>query len=146
MQIYLDRVQNIQAFSKTSELIFDLLDFSEGSKLEAQSILYRLHEFMKTLRPELVFLLETQYVDKDYRDIYYHYYSSKLQPFRRNCVRLSLFEPIFNNADEFFEVKQEVFQDGKGGLGRNSLGNVHQPFEQFCARDVEFHIVWFLII
>ena len=28
----------------------------------------------------------------------------------------------------------------------NSLGNVHQPFEQFCARDVEFHIVWFLII
>ena len=57
--IYLDRVQNIQAFSKTSELIFDLLDFSEGSKSEAQSILYRLHEFMKNLRPELVFLLET---------------------------------------------------------------------------------------
>ena len=124
MQIYLDRVQNIQAFSKTSELIFDLLDFSEGSKSEAQSILYRLHEFMKTLRPELVFLLETQYVDKDYRDIYYHYYSSKLQPFRRNCVRLSLFEPIFNNADEYFEVKQEVLNEAfRGYLVLRPLAN-----------------------
>lgn len=36
--------------------------------------------------------IETNYVDKIYRDSYYQYYASKASEFPRNCIRLSFFE------------------------------------------------------
>jgi hypothetical protein len=36
--------------------------------------------------------VESQYVDKLYRDAYYNYYSSKLNSYRRDCIRLSFFD------------------------------------------------------
>ncbi len=49
--------------------------------------------FFLTLREDLTVIVETDYVDKVYRDSYYNYFSTKLKDYQRNCIRVSLFEP-----------------------------------------------------
>lgn len=51
------------------------------------------------LKDSCYILAETAYVDKVYRDSYYHYYSSKLGRYRRDCIRLSIFEGEINDSD-----------------------------------------------
>ena len=48
-----------------------------------------------------VALIETPYVDKVYRDSYYHYFSSKLNKYSRNCIRVSLFDG---------DIREEMFR------------------------------------
>ena len=45
---------------------------------------------------------ETNYVDKVYRDSYYNYYSTKLANYKKNCIKVS----IFNG-----EVKPDDFRN-----------------------------------
>jgi hypothetical protein len=71
--------------------------------------------FLKDVKPDCYIGIESQYVDKLYRDIYYHYYSSKLYPYRRDCIRLSFFSAKINAAD-FHSEK------GKRKLQKNYLG------------------------
>jgi hypothetical protein len=51
------------------------------------------------LKPECYILAETNYIDKVYRDSYYHYYSSKLSKYKRDCFRLSIFEGEIDDND-----------------------------------------------
>src|SRR5487761_469832 len=37
-------------------------------------------------------LIERNYIDKDYRSTYYHFYSKKGQTYRADCVRLHFFD------------------------------------------------------
>ncbi|MBU1718207.1 MAG: hypothetical protein KKA07_03950, partial [Bacteroidetes bacterium] len=57
--------------------------------------------------------IETPYVDKVYRDSYYHYFSSKLHKYDRNCIRVSFFEGEITMADfrnqEGIEALQKKF-------------------------------------
>jgi hypothetical protein len=47
------------------------------------------------LKDSCYLVAESPYVDKVYRDSYYHYYSSKQNKYDRDCIRLSIFdEPI----------------------------------------------------
>jgi hypothetical protein len=55
-------------------------------------------------------LAETNYVDKVYRDSYYHYYSSKLHKYKRDSVRLSFFEEKISDTDFFDENQHSVLQ------------------------------------
>lgn len=48
-----------------------------------------LTKFLGELRPELRMIVETDYVDKVYRDSYYSYFSTKLKEYGRNCLRIS---------------------------------------------------------
>ena len=41
-------------------------------------------------------LIELDYVDKDYRSTYYHFYAKKGRPYRSDCVRLHLFDEMVN--------------------------------------------------
>jgi hypothetical protein len=50
-----------------------------------------LKKYLKHLKTDNYVLVEHPYVDKVYRDSYYHYYSSKNQEYHRDCVRLSFF-------------------------------------------------------
>ncbi|MBK9515089.1 MAG: hypothetical protein IPO05_16010 [Flavobacteriales bacterium] len=43
------------------------------------------------LRDDCWLLVETEYIDKVYRDSYYRYYSSKTKDQPRNCLRVSVF-------------------------------------------------------
>lgn len=69
--------------------------FADGLALEAKP-------HFDNLVDTCYLLAETGYVDKVYRDSYYNYYSSKLVPYKRDCVRISLFDG---------EVKPEDFSN-----------------------------------
>lgn len=62
-------------------------------KKDEQLVKYmdRLRAHLNVLRPELMMVVETEYVDAVFRDTYYNYFSTKLKPYYRNCVRLSFF-------------------------------------------------------
>lgn len=61
-------------------------------------------------------LAETNYVDKVYRDSYYHYYSSKLPKYERDCVRLSFFEDKITHTDFFDETQYISLQQKYRGF------------------------------
>jgi len=55
---------------------------------------------------------ETSYVDKVYRDSYYHYYASKLGQYKRDSIRLSIFdgeikETDFRQASKIKELQEK---------------------------------------
>lgn len=88
-------------------------------------------DFLKELRPELMMVVETDYVDKVYRDSYYSYFSTKLKEYGRNCLRVSFFEPVFKNKTEFFSLTRDDAQSAYRGflvvrplakcIGRNAI-------------------------
>jgi len=59
----------------------------------------KLSAFLGTVKPNLFVCIEYPYVDKIYRDEYYHYYSSKLISYPRNCIRLSFFDQPILESD-----------------------------------------------
>ena len=90
-----------------------------------------LSQFLGEMRPELKMIVETDYVDKVYRDSYYSYFSTKLKEYGRNCLRISFFEPSFSSKDEFFLLSNDQVQDSYRGflvvrplakcIGRNAI-------------------------
>jgi hypothetical protein len=93
----------IAPINQSTELVKQLLieEFSIDEKFAIQlSNIYKQH--FDELSDTCFLLAETNYVDKVYRDSYYTYYSSKLVPYKRDCVRISIFEG---------EVKEEYFTD-----------------------------------
>jgi hypothetical protein len=56
------------------------------------------------LKDHVFLVAEAPYVDKVYRDSFYHYFSSKLFEYKRNCVRISLFNEKVG-PDDFKEQK-----------------------------------------
>lgn len=61
-------------------------------------------------------LAETNYVDKVYRDSYYHYYSSKLLKYKRDSVRLSFFEEVITDSDFFDGTQHDTLQQKYRGF------------------------------
>ena len=90
-----------------------------------------LAEFLNELRPELKMVIETDYVDKVYRDSYYAYFSTKLKNYGRNCIRISFFDNVFNTKEEFLRLTNQKVQDAYRGflvvrplakcIGRNAI-------------------------
>ncbi len=48
--------------------------------------------YISHFRDDIFGMIEFPYVDKVYRDSYYHYYASKNQEYKRDCIRISFFE------------------------------------------------------
>ncbi|HSH65332.1 MAG TPA: hypothetical protein VLB84_05910 [Bacteroidia bacterium] len=66
-------------------------EFSIDSKFADQIAKVTVRHFDNLL--DTCFLLaETSYTDKVYRDSYYSYYSKKLVPYKKDCVRISIFD------------------------------------------------------
>jgi hypothetical protein len=73
------------------------------SDLQANQIIEKvLTPYLSELREDLYCIIEYPYVDKMFRDTFYHYYSSKLELIPRNSIRISFFD---------IEIKKEDFQD-----------------------------------
>ena len=91
----------------------------------------KIKEQLCTLRPELMMVVETEYVDAVYRDSYYSYFATKLKSYRRFCVRLSFFEKKFTTIDEFLSLSETEIREGYLGflilrplgqcIGRNAI-------------------------
>src|SRR3989344_4403487 len=93
----------IASISDGEKLITDLLisEF-EVKDISAKNLyLTRVKPHLAQLKDTCFLLAETFYIDKVYRDSYYHYYSSKLNKYKRDCVRLSIFDG---------EIKPEDFR------------------------------------
>lgn len=57
---------------------------------------------------EVTAIVETDYVDKQYRDSYYAYYSQKYSDYRRNCVRVAFFEGALNIQQFISKPNEEI--------------------------------------
>lgn len=86
------------------DLIIDLLqsDFMID-KNKAELLFDRIiNPHMERIRPNCFIVAESPYIDKVYRDSYYNYYSSKLSQYKRDTIRISIFDE---------EVIHEDFRD-----------------------------------
>jgi hypothetical protein len=71
-----------------------------------------LGEFLLTMKDHLYVVIDSPYVDKLYRDAYYNYYSSKLNKYYRDCIRLSFFnKEVFPVEFKPFEQDVEARKD-----------------------------------
>ena len=89
------------------ELIVKLLKEEFGINDNTSIMLYdnvKMH--FDKLKDNIYLLAETNYVDKVYRDSYYHYYSSKMIKYKRDCIRISFFDGKVSEAD--FQDKVQI--------------------------------------
>lgn len=72
-----------------------------NNKKTISNTINAINQFVDELKDELKFLIEYPYVDRMYRDSYYHYFSSKTITYSRNCIRISLFKSEINEDNQF---------------------------------------------
>lgn len=79
-----------------------------GLDITLAKIVYKqsLENRIQRLKDNIYFFIEIPYVDKVYRDSYYHYFSSKLGNYKKDCMRLSLFEDAISLDD--FTTEESV--------------------------------------
>ena len=92
----------------------------------------RILQFLLPFKEDLTVIAETDYIDKTYRDLYYHFYSTKLRHFEKNCVRLSfctnvIDETITYSAEDIQRIKDNYLGFvvlrplGTSCIGRNVI-------------------------
>ena len=85
---------------------------------------------MTPLKKGLNYLVEYPYVDRVYRDSYYYYFSSKLEKYERDCIRVSLFEGPITKSDFYSTGK-------KNKLNKQFLGFVViRPLNKCIGRNI----------
>lgn len=81
---------------KWKTFILDNLGLAYREGVELDSLYSGIKKALDSLNDNLWVVIETDYVDKDYRDCYYHFYATKLKDYGRNCIRLSFFDNGFD--------------------------------------------------
>ena len=91
------------------------------------------YRYMANLKDdELSYLIEYPYTDKVYRNSFYHYYASKLYAYKRDCIRVSIFQKGIEQAHFRDDAKSDLLSKSFLGffiirpltpalLGRNAL-------------------------
>lgn len=101
MEAYISSVDEIIAGGTVIDTIYDSLRFVMDDPFSKTMLHEKLKSNLETLRSDLKVIIETEYVDKVYRDSYYRFFSTKMKGYNRNCVRLSFFEPGFDSIKDF---------------------------------------------
>lgn len=102
----------IEPISKVNELIAELLinEFNIN-ELDVQNYFEKvIKTHFENLKENIYLLAETNYVDRVYRDSYYHYYSSKQIKYNRDSIRISLFENKIDASDFWAIDKHDDLQ------------------------------------
>lgn len=102
------------------------------SNIDYANICKKISDFLKELRNDLFIVIETEYVDKDYRDAYYRLYATKFKEHPRNCIRLSFFESKLESLISDFSKVTDFDTIEKGYLGFLIL----RPLKQCIGRNV----------
>lgn len=109
---YIEAVSNIEdLLVKLMKEEFDLDEIYSKEIYQKQC-----KKYFDKFNDNIYVLAENNYVDKVYRDSFYNYYSSKLKPYKRNCIRLSLFENVIDFNDFWDEEKYETLQNNYRGF------------------------------
>lgn len=97
-------------------------------------VLRKIQWFLDSFRDNLCTVVETEYVDKDYRDAYYKLYSTKLRDYERNCLRISFFreevQPLLESIVTSTDSDLEQLRNGFLGFV------VLRPLNQCIGRNV----------
>ncbi|MEI9806459.1 MAG: hypothetical protein WDO16_00540 [Bacteroidota bacterium] len=95
------------------EMICDLLENSFQISAADTEFSYRtwIKPHFERLQDDCWLLAETPYVDRVYRDSYYHYYSSKHASYLRDCIRISIFQGEIQSDDFRRNDKRKDIQD-----------------------------------
>ena len=101
MDAYITTIDEIINGTLVIDVIYDNLHFSINDVQSKNLLRDSLIENLSSMRNDLKVIIETEYVDKVYRDSYYRFFSTKLKDYNKNCVRLSFFEPNFNSIQDF---------------------------------------------
>jgi hypothetical protein len=102
-------------FNKNDDLreLFDILIDRYSDYLREP---LRLREIISSFRDDdITMLVEDEYVDRQYRDSYYNYFSQKYGEYRRNCIRLAFFEGT---------IEQDDFEDYEFDIQKKFIGIV----------------------
>lgn len=104
----------LEPIAKGAELVKKLLQEEFGVNDMNSQILYDncVKKHFEKFKDTTYLLAESSYVDKVYRDSYYQYYSSKLSKYKRDCIRISIFEgeileTDFWNVDKYLELQDK---------------------------------------
>lgn len=100
MELYISTIKEFLRGGKVVDTLIDNLHLIHDNPDSRKYVFNRIASFLVTLRDDLTILVETEYVDKVYRDSYYTLYSTKLREYSRNCVRISFFTSAFNENTE----------------------------------------------
>lgn len=97
------------------------LYFQEPERLKEIINLFRLKE-----SAFVTLVIESDYVDRQYRDSYYSYFSQKYSDFERNCIRLAFFEGEWAYTDFMSDISKirEEFFIGTVVLRPLNVGNI----------------------
>jgi hypothetical protein len=88
-----------EAVEAILEKIDDFFLTDVDDKFVSPEIENEIARLIDELRDDLFCVIEYPYVDKVYRDSYYHYYSSKHYTYQRDCIRVSLFNGEISHDD-----------------------------------------------
>ncbi len=102
------------------------------------------------LKDSISILVEAPYVDKVYRNSYYHYFSSKLKDYPRDTIKLSFFEGKISDSDFRNEDKYESLKNQYRGfmvlrptvkniIGRNVISPKALRDNDFITCTAKFH-------
>lgn len=99
---------------KSNDLIIELEKYLRNYNYSPNTIsnsIAILKSYIGNFRANLSVGIEFPYVDKLYRDCYYHYYSSKLKAYERDCIRLSFFSKEISLNDFYSEQAVKDLQN-----------------------------------
>ena len=86
------------------------LVFLYNNPQHSQSDINRLKKIFNLVTYPFVIFIETEYVDKVYRDSYYTFFSNKHITHERNCIRMSIFKGTLSSVNiEDFSANNEEY-------------------------------------
>ena len=86
METIVLHLKELKEIGNIQQLIIDKLFPSNPFFNTDDSVLPKIQVLIEALCENLCVVVETEYVDKDYRDAYYRLYSTKLRDYERNCI------------------------------------------------------------
>jgi hypothetical protein len=101
---------SLTEFRNSTSMQDVVMTFFDVSEHKAKNIVREINFYTKDLKDDIFLAIETNYVDKVYRDSYYCYYSTKLGVQERNCIKISFFNTeihpqIFYESDYISTLK-----------------------------------------
>lgn len=110
MEAYITTIDEIINGTDAYDMIYEHLRFVTSYPWVKDRMKDAIKKNLESMRSELKVVIETDYIDKVYRDSYYRFFSTKLKGYGRNCVRLSFFEPNFSTKEDFIEAGVDNLQ------------------------------------
>lgn len=151
MEIYVSNVKSFLNKEEIVDVVIDNLRLIHGNMVIRDHVFTRIATFLKEIRDDLTIVVETDYVDKSFRDSFYTLYSTKLMEYNRNCVRISFFKPEISEEINLTIDNIELIKQAYLGflivrplaeccIGRNVISpfalNERHPEMDLCCVDI----------